>query len=333
MRIWMASSRHYDQDSFEPACRDRGSTHQFVFAPEPLNRRTARLTQGCEAVCAFVNDELDASTLQQLADQGIRAICLRCAGSNNVDLQAARQLGLRVLNVPGYAPESVAEFTLALLLNLCRHLQQSQLRVRQNNFDLSGLVGVQLHGKTAGVVGTGRIGSATALLLKALGMTVLAHDTHATNPELTSAGVRYVGLTELLQNSQVVTLHCPLLPATHHLINAQTLSQLPKGALLVNTRRGSLLDTSAVIEALKKGHLGGLAIDVYEKEAGLFFTDHSTSIVADDLFERLLTLPNTVVSGHQAFLTDVALMEIAGTTLDNLDQVERGEPSSNDLLR
>ena len=164
-------------------------------------------------------------------------------------------------------------------------------------------------------------------------MSVLAHDPHAINPELTSAGVRYVGLTELLQTSQVVTLHCPLLPATHHLINAQTLSQLPKGALLVNTGRGGLLDTSAVIEALKTGHLGGLAIDVYEKEAGLFFTDHSTSIVADDLFERLLTLPNTVVSGHQAFLTDVALMEIAGTTLDNLDQVERGEPSSNDLLR
>ena len=145
--------------------------------------------------------------------------------------------------------------------------------------------------------------------------------------------MRYVGLTELLQTSQVVTLHCPLLPATHHLINAQTLSQLPKGALLVNTGRGGLLDTSAVIEALKTGHLGGLAIDVYEQEAGLFLTDHSTSIVADDLFERLLTLPNTVVSGHQAFLTDVALMEIAGTTLDNLDQVERGEPSSNDLLR
>jgi len=333
MQIWMASSRHYDQESFEQVCRDRASTHQFVFAPEPLNRRTARLSHGCEAVCAFVNDELDAPTLEQLAEAGIRAICLRCAGSNNVDLDAARLLGLRVLNVPGYAPESVAEFTLALLLNLGRHLQQSQLRVRQNNFDLSGLVGVQLHGKTAGVVGTGRIGSATALLLKALGMTVLAHDPHAINPELTRAGVRYVGLTELLQSSQVVTLHCPLLPATHHLINAQTLSQLPKGALLVNTGRGGLLDTSAVIEALKTGHLGGLAIDVYEQEAGLFFTDHSTSIVADDLFERLLTLPNTVVSGHQAFLTDVALMEIAGTTLDNLDQVERGEPSSNDLLR
>ena len=333
MQIWMASSRHYDQDSFEKACRERASTHHFIFAPEPLNQRTARLSLGCEAVCAFVNDELDAPTLKQLAGLGIRAICLRCAGSNNVDLEAARQLGLRVLNVPGYAPASVAEFTLALLLTLCRHLQRSQPRIRQNNFDLSGLVGVQLHGKTAGVLGTGRIGSATALLLQALGMTVLAHDPHVSNPELTAAGVHYVGLTELLQNSQVVTLHCPLLPATHHLINAQTLAQLPQGALLVNTGRGGLLDTGAVIEALKTRHLGGLAIDVYEKEAGLFFEDHSDSIVNDDLFERLLTLPNTVVSGHQAYLTDIALREIADITLENLDQVERGEPSSNDLLR
>jgi len=332
MKVWMASARHYDIESFVKAL-EQGSDHRIVYSRERLSPETAVLAQGSEAVCSFVNDDLGAATLEQLASAGTRLIALRCAGADSVDLAAARRLGLRVVNVPAYAPESVAEFAVALLLCLGRRLHRSYNRVRENNFDLSGLVGMQLHGKTAGVVGTGRIGAATALLLRAFGMTVLASDPVTQDPRLHAAGIAYVELEELLARSQVVCLHCPLLPATHHLINADRLAMMPRGALLVNTSRGGLLDTPAVIAALKCGQLGGLALDVYEQEGGLFFADHSDEVVVDDTFERLLTFPNVLVSAHQAFLSDAALEAIALTTLRNLDQVAAGGACDNDLLR
>ncbi|TCD56228.1 hydroxyacid dehydrogenase [Synechococcus sp. BS55D] len=332
MKVWMASARHYDIESFVRALQ-AGSDHVFVYSRERLTPETAVLAEGCDAVCSFVNDDLCDATLEQLAQFGVRVIALRCAGADSVDLEAARRLGLRVVNVPSYAPESVAEFALALLLCLGRRLHRSYNRVRENNFDLSGLVGLQLHGKTAGVVGTGRIGAATALLLRAFGMKVMASDPVQQDPRLSDVGIQYVGLEELLANSQVVSLHCPLLPATHHLINAERLAMMPRGALLVNTSRGGLLDTKAVIAALKAGQLGGLALDVYEQEGGLFFADHSGEVIGDDTFERLLTFPNVLVSAHQAFLTDAALEAIATTTLSNLDQVAAGLPCGNDLLR
>ncbi|EAQ69512.1 D-isomer specific 2-hydroxyacid dehydrogenase [Synechococcus sp. RS9909] len=332
MKVWMASARHYDIESFVRAL-GRGSDHLFVYSRERLSPETAVLADGSDAVCSFVNDDLGAATLEQLAAAGVRLIALRCAGADSVDLEAARRLGLRVVNVPAYAPESVAEYALALLLCLCRRLHRAHNRVRENNFDLSGLVGVQLHGKTAGVVGTGLIGSATALLFRAFGMTVLASDPVSQDPQLTAVGIRYVALEELLACSQVVSLHCPLLSATHHMINAERLALMPRGALLVNTSRGALLDTPAVITALKRGQLGGLALDVYEQEGGLFFADRSADVVTDDTFERLLTFPNVLVSAHQAFLTDAALEAIATTTLRNLDQVAAGGGCDNDLLR
>jgi D-lactate dehydrogenase len=281
-------------------------------------------------VSAFVNDRLDAAVLQALAAGGTRLIALRCAGFNHVDLPAAADAGIRVVRVPAYSPYAVAEHTLALILALNRQLPRAVTRVRDGNFALDGLVGFDLHGKTVGVVGTGKIGEVVVRLLAGFGCRVLACDPHP-SPAVTALGATYATLETLLAESRVVTLHCPLTPDTHHLINADAFALLRKGSMLINTSRGGLLDTRAAIAALKSGHLGSLGIDVYEEEADLFFEDLSGTVLRDDVFARLLTFPNVIVTAHQAFLTTEALTGIAETTLASITAFAAGDPLVNEI--
>lgn len=308
MRIALFSAKRYDRQSFLAA-----GACDIDFIEARLDLHTVGAAQGCQAVCAFVNDRLDAPVLKQLRLLGVRLVLLRCAGYNHVDLQAAQRLGLAVARVPEYSPHAVAEHTLALLLTLIRKTHRAHARVREGNFELDGLLGFDLHGKTVGVVGTGRIGRCVVRIFQGLGCRVLAHDPV---PDA-SLSVEYVDLESLLRRSRVVLLQCPLHEQTHHLINAERLSSMQAGAVLVNTSRGAVVDTPAVVQALKSGHLGGLAIDVYEEEAGLFFADHSGEILADDVFARLLTFPNVLVTAHQAFFTEEALAAVATCTLAN----------------
>ena len=333
MNVLMSSARAYDRESFEAAQQARGgpSRHAITYVEQRLDRHSSAMAAGQGAVCCFVNDELDSATLGELHRLGVKAVCLRCTGTNNVDLRAAASLGLPVLRVPSYGPAAVAEFSVGLLLSLNRKIHRAYNRVRNNNFDLTGLVGFNLQGRTAGVIGTGRIGSHTARLLLAFGMTVLAHDPYCQPQSLRSLGVVYLPLAELLQRSDVVSLHCPLNAETHHLLDGEALAQLKPGALLVNTGRGGLIDTAAAIAALKRGQLAGLALDVYEQEQGLFFSNHSEELIDDDLFERLLTFPNVLVTGHQAFLSRDALATIAETSLDNFDALDQGRSSLNQV--
>lgn len=328
MRVAVFSTKRYDREFLEAENAAAGHGHELVFLEARLGEETARLAQGFEAVCAFVNDALDRPTLGLLREVGVRLVALRCAGFNNVDLQAADALGLTVVRVPAYSPHAVAEHTVALLLALNRKLHRAHARVREGNFSLDGLLGVDLHGKTAGVVGTGQIGRVVARILRGLGMEVLAHDPTA-DPEVVALGARYAPLDELLRASDVVTLHCPLTPATRHLVDARALALLRPGAMLVNTSRGGLVDTPAVIEALKSGRLGSLALDVYEEEADLFFEDLSGHGIQDDVFARLLTFPNVLITGHQAFFTREALGKIAATTLANVSEFARAGTCAN----
>lgn len=329
MRIAFFNTRSYDRTAFLAAGSDLG--HHLTFFEAHLNQDTAPLAQDYGCVCAFINDVLDAPVLEILKRGGTELIALRSAGFNNVDLRVAADLGLRVVRVPAYSPESVAEHAVGLVLTLSRKFHRAYNRVRENNFALDGLEGFMIHGKTVGVIGTGRIGAAFARIMLGFGSTVLAYDPVRVDPVLHSAGVQYCELHELLSRSDIVSLHCPLTPESRYLINAGTLTQIKHGAMLINTSRGGLLDTAAVIEALKTGRLGYLGLDVYEQEGDLFFEDLSSTIVQDDLFQRLLTFPNVVITGHQAFFTHEALHEIALTTLQNIDDVAAGRPCANEL--
>ena len=311
------SAQPYDRDFLRRAAQGTGLQWEFLEAT--LDRTTARLAYGSAAVCVFVNDRLDAETLADMHGQGLRGIALRCAGFNNVDLAACQQLGIRVARVPAYSPHSVAEHTIALLLSLNRYIHKAHNRVREGNFSLSGLMGFDLKGKTIGVVGTGRIGSVVADILKGFGCLVLAHDPYPSRDDL-----EYVGLETLLRRSNVVTLHCPLTPDSYHLISKEALSHMTRGSILINTSRGGLIDTSAVIGALKSGRLGGLAIDVYEEEGDLFFRDLSSTVIQDDCFARLSSFPNVLITGHQAFFTREALEAIATITIRNLLDLAAG---------
>ncbi|MGE7993346.1 2-hydroxyacid dehydrogenase [Pseudomonas sp. NPDC089554] len=315
MRVLLFSSQHYDQESFSQAAG--GSALELHFQPARLTLDTAPLAQGFEVVCAFINDELDAQVLQRLASGGTRLIALRSAGYNHVDLDAAARLGLAVVRVPAYSPHAVAEHAVALILALNRRLHRAYNRTREGDFTLHGLTGFDLHGKTVGVVGTGQIGAAFARIMAGFGCQLLAYDP-TPNPELLALGARYLALPELLRQSHIVSLHCPLNEHTRHLINAQSLAQLQHGAMLINTGRGALVDTPALIDALKSGQLGYLGLDVYEEEAQLFFEDRSDLPLQDDVLARLLTFPNVIVTAHQAFLTHEALHAIASTTLENI---------------
>ena len=330
--IRLFSTKPYDRDGFDAANRRLASPHDLVFLDARLERSTAELAAGADAVCAFVNDDLSAPVLEVLAAGGVRAVALRCAGFNNVDLEVATRLGLTVVHVPAYSPNAVAEHTLALILSLNRRIHRAYNRVRDGNFALDGLVGVDLAGKTAGVVGTGRIGAIVARLLWHLRCRVLAVDPFR-DEHLLELGVEYVDLDRLLAESDIVTLNCPLTADTHHLIDAGAIGAMRRGAMLVNTGRGALIDTQAAIVGLKSGQIGSLALDVYEEEGDLFFEDRSEQIIDDDVFSRLLTFPNVLITAHQAFLTREALSAIAETTLSNVDSVVGEGPVRNEVRR
>ncbi len=324
MKVAVYSTKAYDRRFLAAANEAHG--HRLSFLEPRLDRDTASLAAGYPAVCVFVNDVLDRAVLETLAVGGTRTVALRCAGFNNVDLAAAAELGISVVRVPAYSPHAVAEFTIGLLLALDRKIPRAWARVRENNFALDGLIGRNLHGRTVGVVGTGKIGALVARSLRAgFGCEVLASDIVA-DPALQEIGVRYVPLPELLAASEVLTLHCPLTPTTHHLVNGEMLARAKPGLIIVNTSRGALIDTRALITGLKSRKVGGVALDVYEQEADLFFEDLSSEIIEDDDFQRLLTFPNVLITGHQAFLTEEALESIAETTIASLTEAENGKP-------
>ena len=328
MRVGVFSAKRYDRESLLEANARSPVSHELVFLETRLSQETASIGATYPAVCAFVNDRIDGDVLATLAAGRTRLVALRSAGFNNVNVEAARRCGIAVARVPGYSPHSVAEHTLALILTLERKLHRALNRVRDGNFSLEGLLGTELHGSTVGIVGTGTIGATVARILSGFGVTLLATDV-VQNPVCAALGVRYVPLDDLLRAADVVTLHCPLVPETRHLLDAARIATMRPNALVVNTSRGALIDTAAVVDALKLGQLRGLAIDVYEEEERLFFEDHSGDIVQDDVFARLLTLPNVIVTGHQAFFTAQALRDIATTTLENITLFERGAASTN----
>ncbi|MBY8826190.1 2-hydroxyacid dehydrogenase [Sphingomonas colocasiae] len=329
MRIAVFATKAYDRRFLDLA--NAGFGHELRYFEPRLDGETAGLAAGHDAVCVFVNDRLDAGTLERLAAIGVRHVALRCAGYNNVDLAAAGRLGIAVVHVPAYSPEAISEFTIGLLLALDRKIHRAWARVRENNFALDGLIGRNLAGRTAGVIGTGRIGALVARTLRlGFGCEVLASDI-VEDPALTAIGIRYVPRDALIASSDIVTLHCPLTPDTHHLLNATSLATLRPDTLIVNTSRGALIDTAALIQSLKARRVGGVALDVYEQEADLFFEDLSDQIVEDDIFQRLLTFPNVLVTGHQAFLTEEALTAIATVTLQSLADAEAGRPLAHAL--
>ena len=315
MKIAVFSTQSYDQRFLDEALQKHSedASFEWMYQRAALNINTVALAQGCEAVCAFVNDQLDEKVLGALAQQGTKAVLMRCAGFNNIDLSAAKRLNMFVARVPAYSPEAVAEHTIALVMTLNRHIHRAYNRVREGNFMLDGLLGFNLHGKTVGIIGTGKIGLATARIFKGFGCYILGHDPYEA-AEFSMIGT-YVSLGELLSKSDVVSLHCPLTDGSRHLINAETLKQMKPGAMLVNTSRGALIDTKAVIAALKSRHLSALAIDVYEQESQLFFQDRSGDFIDDEVFLRLTTFPNVIVTGHQGFFTVEALREISEVTL------------------
>ncbi len=329
-RMALFSAKPYDRRSFD-AANANGSPAGAVeihYHEARLNPWTAGYAIDADVVCAFVNDDLSADVLDVLAAAGTKCVALRCAGFNNVDLEAAQRLGITVVRVPAYSPNAVAEHTLALMLTLNRKIHRAHNRVRDRNFSLDGLVGFDMAGKTAAVIGTGQIGAIVARLLWHLRCNVVAFDP-VVNEGLVDLGVKYVDLDEALAVGDIVTLNCPLNEHTHHLVNSESITKMKPGAMLVNTGRGALIDTAAVLEALKAGHIGSLALDVYEEEGDLFFEDRSDEILDDDNFARLLTYPNVLITAHQAFLTHEALAAIAETTLSNVSAVLAGEPCDN----
>lgn len=313
-----------DRKYFKPG--DKSSPVQLRFHEFRLTAETASTVDGAQGVCVFVNDRVDRVCLEALEKLGVRIVALRCAGYNNVDLPSAQNLGLRVVRVPAYSPHAVAEHAVALLLTLNRKIHRAFNRVREHNFSLNGLIGFDVAGKTVGIVGTGRIGKIAAQIFAGFSTRVLAYDP-VPAPEWAEAHkVEYVPLETLLTTSDIVSLHLPLLPQTFHLLNRETMARMKPGAFLINTSRGKLIETAALIEALKEGRLGGVALDVYEEEEGIFFEDLSGEVLQDDELSRLLTFPNVLITSHQAFLTHEALTEIARVTMENLLRFERGEP-------
>ncbi|GAB6164638.1 2-hydroxyacid dehydrogenase [Thermostilla marina] len=321
MKTAVFSTKPYDEKFLLEANQEFG--HELVFFETRLHEQTAGLAAGFPTVCVFVNDTLDAGVLLELERGGTKHIALRCAGYNNVDLRAAERLGFVVSRVPAYSPEAVAEHTLALILALARHLHKAYIRVREGNFALNGLLGFDLHGKTAGIIGTGKIGARVAKMLHAFGCRVLAYDVYP-NPELVDLGVEYVDTERLFRESDIISLHCPLLPETYHIINEEAFALMKRGVMLINTSRGALLDARACVRALKSGKVGALGLDVYEEEADLFFEDLSNEVIQDDVFARMLTFPNVIITSHQAFFTTNAMREIARCTLENITAVEEG---------
>jgi D-lactate dehydrogenase len=329
MQVAVFSAKPYDIRFLQE--RNAAHGHVLHFFDARLQADTVQLAHGYPAVCAFVNDRLDQAALAGLAAGGTRIVAMRCAGFNNVDLKAAADLGIVVARVPAYSPQAVAEHTVAMMLTLNRQIHRGWNRVRENNFALDGLLGFELHGCTVGVIGTGSIGNIVARILRlGFGCEVLAQDLRQ-DAELQSIGVRYASTIEIAGQADIITLHCPLTPKTRHLINAESIEAMKPGVMLVNTSRGALMDTEAVTLGLKSGRIGYLALDVYEQEADLFFEDLSNEIIQDDVFQRLLTFPNVLITGHQAFFTRNALVNIADTTLGNITDFEQDRPLANQI--
>ena len=320
MRVAVFSAKNYDREFLEAANVARFELRYFE---PPLNEETVGLAAGFGVVCVFVNDRVNESVLEKLAALGVRLVALRCAGYNNVALAAAAQHHIAVVRVPGYSPHAVAEHTVGLMLALNRKLHRAYNRVREGNFALNGLLGFDIHGKTAGLIGTGKIGTEVAHILTGFGCRIVAFDPMP-NEICRGLGVGYVKLDELLAQSDMITLHCPLTPENKHMIDATALRAMRDGVMLINTSRGALIDTLAVIDALKSGKIGYLGLDVYEEEEQIFFEDRSGLIISDDVFSRLLTFPNVIITGHQAFFTREALENIAATTIDNIRRFESG---------
>ena len=330
MKVAVYSARRYDKALLAQANKeaDEQGGHTLRFLEDRLTAHTAPLAEGCGAVCVFVNDTVDAEVLALLAAQGTRLVATRSTGYNQIDTEAAARLGIAVVRVTDYSPYSVAEFAVGLLLAVNRKIARASARTRDGNFDLDGLMGFDLHGKTVGVIGTGKIGTIFARIMTGFGCTVVGHDRYP-SPAFEALGGRYVGVDELLACSDVVSLHCPLTDDTRHIVNAESLARAKRGSVLVNTSRGGLIDTDAAIQALKTGQLGGLAIDVYEQEANLFFQDLSSTIICDDVIQRLVSFPNVIVTGHQAFFTVEAIGQIMRTTIESITAFERGEELVN----
>ncbi|MEM1057809.1 MAG: 2-hydroxyacid dehydrogenase [Verrucomicrobiota bacterium] len=329
MHIAVFDTHDYERPTLEMAAAQAG--HKLTFFEERLRPDTALLASGHRAVCVFVNDVLDRHTLDIISAEGVELIALRCAGFNNVDLDTAARLHLRVVRVPEYSPYAVAEHTLALLLALNRRIHRAHYRSRERNFSLEGMVGTDVHGKTVGVIGTGKIGAIFGTIMHGLGCRILAHDMRPNEELVAATGAQYVAMPELLGQSDFISLHVPLLEATHHIISRDAIARMKPGAYLLNTSRGGLVDAAALIDGLKSGQVGAAGLDVYEEEADVFFEDHSDDILQDDILARLLTFPNVIITSHQAFLTVEALENIAETTMANVTAFEKGHELTNEL--
>jgi D-lactate dehydrogenase len=328
MHVAVFSTKNYDRLFLQPAAEATG--HVLTFFEPRLNAQTAPLAAKFPAVCSFVNDFVDREVIEMLVAGGTSFLALRCAGYNQIDLEACQRAGLRVARVPAYSPYAVAEHTVGMMLALNRRFHKAYNRVREGNFSIDGLLGFDMHGKTAGVIGTGKIGAVVGQILSGMGCRLLFHDVRE-NDECLRIG-KYVPLTELLRSSDIITLHCPLTPDTRHLIGKEAVQRMKRGVMLINTSRGGLVHAPAVIEGLKSGRIGYLGLDVYEEEAELFFEDHSSHVIQDDVFMRLATFPNVLITSHQAFFTSTALEEIARVTMENLTAFEHGQVSPNELL-
>ncbi|MDU5454177.1 2-hydroxyacid dehydrogenase [Pseudescherichia vulneris] len=329
MKLAVYSTKQYDKKYLQQV--NESYQYDLEFFDFLLTEKTAKTAHDCDGVCIFVNDDGSRPVLEELKKHGVKFIALRCAGFNNVDLDAAKELGLRVVRVPAYSPEAVAEHAVGMMMTLNRRIHRAYQRTRDANFSLEGLTGFTMHGKTAGVIGTGKIGIAALRILKGFGMRLLASDPYPSAAAL-ELGVEYVDLPTLFANADVITLHCPLTPDNYHLLNHDSFAQMKDGVMIINTSRGGLVDSQAAIEALKTQKIGALGMDVYENERDLFFEDKSNDVIQDDVFRRLSACHNVLFTGHQAFLTAEALISISQTTLENLRQLESGDPCPNELV-
>ena len=329
MRIAFFDTRSYDKASFTKA--NETFNYEIDFRDYKLSADTAATARGFDAACVFVNDVADAAVIRKLKEAGVRLIALRCAGFNNVDLKAAAEAGIKVVRVPAYSPYAVAEHATALLLALTRHIPQAYLRTKTANFSIDGLTGRDLHGLTAGILGTGKIGQIMADILRGFGMRIIAYDPFPNEKWAVASGAEYVSRDEIFKQSDVLSLHCPLTEETKHIVNHDTMKMMRRDAVIINTGRGALIDSKALVHALKHGHIGGIGMDVYEEESKYFFSDWSTDIMTDDVLARLLTFPNVIITGHQAFLTTNALKNIADTTLENVKAFDEGAELVNEV--
>jgi len=329
MKIAFFDTHSYDKKSFAQA--NENFNYEIDFRDYKLNENTALTAKGFDVVCVFVNDIVNEAVIKTLKECGVKLIALRCAGFNNVDLNAAKDADIKVVRVPAYSPYAVAEHGAALLMSLTRHIPQAYLRTKTANFNIEGLTGRDLHGLTAGILGTGKIGQIMADILKGFGMNIIAYDPYPNEQWASKTGARYVTLKEIFTESDVLSLHCPLNEQTKHIVNHDSMKMMKHDAVIINTGRGALIDSKALVHALKHGQIGGIGMDVYEEESKYFFSDWSTDIMTDDVLARLLTFPNVIITAHQAFLTTNALKNLADTTLKNISDFSANAELVNEV--